>query len=281
MILDNTCKRKDPPTLFENDNGPISIEVLYKDDTLIPLSVDEVVDGSGATSSTEGDADQDHHWKRKKKKVKDQNSKFADLDTVTIDSETFFVGDSRSTMPLLELADQLGFEGASTDMFNGIFYEDGATSPSFLEISSPPCHPTSLIKGTDAFDTSALEGSVNVFFETFEEYDVMKSSSSQRMTRECHQKLLLDVQQCHIDAKKESKKANGHIEDLQATLAKINKELKTLYAKRKKTLACIDEQREQLSKGQEKIIGFESEIRAFEENRPLSEDEVKKFFKIK
>ncbi|MCD9638211.1 hypothetical protein HAX54_022034, partial [Datura stramonium] len=30
-------------------------------------------------------------------------------------------------------------------MFNGFFDEDGATSPSFLEISSPPSHPASLV----------------------------------------------------------------------------------------------------------------------------------------
>ncbi|MCD7465269.1 hypothetical protein HAX54_000945 [Datura stramonium] len=98
MVLKNTCKRKDPPTLFKNDNGQISTE----------------------------------------KKVKNQSSKFNDLDTITIDSETFFVGDPSSTMPLPELAEQLGFEGASTNMFNGIFDESGATSLSCLEISSPP-----------------------------------------------------------------------------------------------------------------------------------------------
>ncbi|MCD7455309.1 hypothetical protein HAX54_027849 [Datura stramonium] len=184
---------------------------------------------------------------------------------------------------------KLGFEGASINMFNGIFDEDGATSPSCLEIYSPPSHPVALvneakvavahvksskasvplscllplaasnfepqdtiysfkmsyvskiwsslcdwltrffvdssdnflklkegvililkeIKGTDAFDTSTLEGSVNVFFETFRECDAMKSSSSQRMTRECHQISLLDVQQRLIDAKDESTRLMG------------------------------------------------------------------------
>ncbi|MCD9641799.1 hypothetical protein HAX54_028243 [Datura stramonium] len=101
VILDKTCKRKYPPSLFENNNGQISTEVLCKDETPIPLSVDKVVDSSGATSLMEGEVDQDHHWKRKNK--------------------------------------MLGFEGSSTNMFNGIFDEDGATSPSCLEISfSPP-----------------------------------------------------------------------------------------------------------------------------------------------
>ncbi|MCD9638210.1 hypothetical protein HAX54_022033, partial [Datura stramonium] len=106
-------------------------------------------------------------------------------------------------------------------------------------------------------------GSVNVFFETFEEYDAMISSSSQRMNREYHQKSLSNVQ-CLIDAKEESTKDNGRMEDLQATLAKIDKELKTISTKRKKNLAHIDEQIEQLSIGQEKIIGFKSKICAIE-----------------
>ncbi|MCD7448047.1 hypothetical protein HAX54_037361 [Datura stramonium] len=249
MVLDNTCKRKDPPTLFENDNGQISTEVLCKDETPIPFSVDEVIDGSGATSSTKGDADQYPPLEAQKKKA-----------------SCFELRQSRDKN---DLVPKLGFEGTFTDMFNGIFDEDGATSPSCLEISSPPYHPTSLvneakvvvahvksskdpvpssclsplaasnfkpqetissfkmsyvfkmwdalcdwvtrfsvdssnnflklkegiililkeIKGTDAFDISTLEGSINIFFETFEEYDALKSSLSQRMTRECHQKI--------------------------------------------------------------------------------------------
>ncbi|MCD7458592.1 hypothetical protein HAX54_038627 [Datura stramonium] len=101
------------------------------------------------------------------------------------------------------------------------------------------------------------------------------------ITRECHHKSLSDVQQCFIDAKEKSTKANGCMEDLQATLAKIEKELKTLSMKRKKTMTHTDEQRRQLSKNQENIIGFESEIRAIKENGPLSEDEIEKFFKLK
>ncbi|MCD7465356.1 hypothetical protein HAX54_001159 [Datura stramonium] len=142
MVLENTCKRKDPPTSFKDDNRQMSTEVLCKNETLLLPSIDEVVDGSKATSSTNGDVDQDQHLKCKNKKVKDQSSEITDLDT--IDNEIFFIGDPSSTMPLLELVEQLGFEGASIDMFNRIFDKDGAKSPSCLEISSPP-PPAALI----------------------------------------------------------------------------------------------------------------------------------------
>ncbi|MCD9637721.1 hypothetical protein HAX54_021159 [Datura stramonium] len=104
------------------------------------------------------------------------------------------------------------------------------------------------IKGTNSVDTSTLEGFVKGFFETYEEYDAMKSSSSQKMTKECHQISLFDMLQHLSDAKEEKSKDNGHMEDLQAILAKVEKELKICSAKRKKTIAHIYEQKEQLSK---------------------------------
>ncbi|KAK4365187.1 hypothetical protein RND71_016545 [Anisodus tanguticus] len=98
------------------------------------------------------------------------------------------------------------------------------------------------------------------------------------MTKECHQKslceVICDVQQRLIDAKEESTKVTEHIEDIQARLAIIGKELRNMSAKRKKTIALTDEQKDQLSKSQENIIIFEGEIQAIEENRPLSEDEI-------
>ncbi|KAM3237712.1 hypothetical protein P3L10_012742 [Capsicum annuum] len=96
--------------------------------------VNKVVDANGDTSSMEGD--QDQHWKRKRKKAKDQSSEFVDLDIATIDSEAFPVNDPSSIMSLTELAEQLDLQGISTDTLNDIF--DGVTSPSFLDTSSPP-----------------------------------------------------------------------------------------------------------------------------------------------
>ncbi|KAM3248408.1 hypothetical protein P3L10_010177 [Capsicum annuum] len=105
------------------------------EDKILPICiVNEVVDDNGDTSSTEGD--QDKHWKRKRKKAKDQSSKFVDLDIFTIDSEAFPVNDPRSTMPLPKLAEQMDIQGISTDMLNGIF--NSVTSPSCLNTSSPP-----------------------------------------------------------------------------------------------------------------------------------------------
>ncbi|KAM3222265.1 hypothetical protein P3L10_021535 [Capsicum annuum] len=104
-------------------------------DKILPICiVNEVVDANGDTRSTEGD--QDHHWKRKRKKSKDQSSEFVDLDTATIDSEAFSVNDPSSIMPLPELVEQLDLQDISTDTLNGIFY--GVTSPSCLDTSSPP-----------------------------------------------------------------------------------------------------------------------------------------------
>ncbi|MCE0480764.1 hypothetical protein HAX54_037872 [Datura stramonium] len=263
----STCKRKDPPTLFENDNGQMSIEVLCKDETPISLLVDEVVDGIEATSSTEGDTNQDYHWKRKKKKLG-----FEDASTNMFNG--IFNEDGATSPSFIELSSppshpaslineanvtiahlkpfkaSLGFEGASTNIFNGNFNEDGATSLSFLKLSSPLSHPASLINEAKVIMAHIKSSKASVppsclsplATSNFEPQETI-------MTRECHQKSLFDVQHRLIDVKEESAKANGCMEELQATFAKIDKELKTLSAKRKKTMAYRVEQREKLSKG--------------------------------
>lgn len=46
---DNTCKRKDPPTSFENNDGQASTKALCKDKTSTPILVGEVTNiSSGA-----------------------------------------------------------------------------------------------------------------------------------------------------------------------------------------------------------------------------------------
>lgn len=55
------------------------------------------------------------------------------------------------------------------------------------------------LKGINAINTSILEDSVNAFIKTYEEYDAMKSSSSRKITKENHQKLLSDVQQSLVN----------------------------------------------------------------------------------
>ncbi|KAM3266741.1 hypothetical protein P3L10_003736 [Capsicum annuum] len=96
------------------------------------------------------------------------------------------------------------------------------------------------LQGINAIKTTILEGSVNTFVKTYE-YDAMKSSSSQKMTKENHKKLLSNVKQCLVNAKEENTKVKGHIEDLQSNLAKFDEELKFLSMKREKTIPCIQE----------------------------------------
>ncbi|PHT55431.1 hypothetical protein CQW23_03917 [Capsicum baccatum] len=105
--------------------------------------------------------------------------------------------------------------------------------------------------------------------------------AEQKITKENHQKLLSDVQQNLVNAKEENTKARGCIEDLQSSLAKFDEELKLLSTKRKKTISCIKEQKDQLSKSQEKIITFEGELHAIREKHPLSEHEVETLSKLK
>ncbi|KAJ8551616.1 hypothetical protein K7X08_021631 [Anisodus acutangulus] len=87
------------------------------------------------------------------------------------------------------------------------------------------------LKDVNVINTSALEDSVKAFFWTYAAYNAMISSSSQEMTKECHQKSLCDVQQCLIEAKEESTNVTEHMEDLQAKLVIIEKELRILSAK--------------------------------------------------
>lgn len=87
------------------------------------------------------------------------------------------------------------------------------------------------IKETKAIDISTLEDSVEDFHKAYEKYGTIKSSKE----------LLSDAQQRLHDAQEFNKKINGHIENLQATFAKVEKEIEALIAKRKKTIALIDE----------------------------------------
>ncbi|KAF3667115.1 putative histone H2B.1-like [Capsicum annuum] len=79
----------------------------------------------------------------------------------------------------------------------------------------------------------------------------------------------------------ENTKERVRMEDLQSNLAKFDKELKLLSIKREKTISCIKEQKQRLSKSLEKLITFEGELHAIREKHPLSEDEVETLSKLK
>ncbi|KAM3231998.1 hypothetical protein P3L10_017357 [Capsicum annuum] len=134
IASNKTRKRNNDSSLLETNSGKMPTKTPL-DDKIPPIRiVNEVVDANDDISSTEGD--QDQHWKRKRKKAKDQSSELVDLDDATIDSETCSINDPSSTMPLTELAEQLNLQGISTDTLNGIF--DGVLSPSYLGGSGCP-----------------------------------------------------------------------------------------------------------------------------------------------
>ncbi|PHU20190.1 hypothetical protein BC332_11341 [Capsicum chinense] len=191
VASNKTRKRNNDSSLLEINSGMMPTKTPLKDKILPIRIVNKVVDTNSETSSTEGD--QDQHWKCKRKKAKYQSSEFIDLDISTIDSEAFSVNDPSSIMPLPELAEQDDF----SKLKNGVkmLMED--------------------LKGINVINTSILEGFINTFIKIYEEYDAMKSSSSKKITKENHQKLLSDVQQSLVNIKEENTKERVCMEDLQ------------------------------------------------------------------
>ncbi|PHT50374.1 hypothetical protein CQW23_10121 [Capsicum baccatum] len=105
-----------------------------------PISLDGVAIGSAASSSNESNASQEPYWKHLNKKHKGlsyQHCEFDDLDSISIDTVIFEDGAVGSTMPLADLAHQLGFVEVSSNIFgNDVFGEDCFTNlnpPSVLK----------------------------------------------------------------------------------------------------------------------------------------------------
>ncbi|KAJ8556355.1 hypothetical protein K7X08_023113 [Anisodus acutangulus] len=101
-----------------------------------------------------------------------------------------------------------------------------------------------ILKGNqevDVTDITPLEVLFEKFFKKHGDYDVVRSSTSQKMTRDSHQELLSAAQRLHT-ATKEKIKMNKRLGELQFVLAKTENELEVLTAKKKKTTLFIDEQ---------------------------------------
>ncbi|MCE5166026.1 hypothetical protein HAX54_014136 [Datura stramonium] len=233
VVLENTCKRKNPPISFKKDNGQMSTEVVCKHKTSIPLSVDDVVDDNEATRSMKGstmpllEIVEQVMILLLQKLVNESKVAIAHIKS----SEAYVLPSYLSPLAASNFKPQ---EMISSFKMSYVSKTWGAlcdwvarfsidSSENFSKLKKDVNLILKEIKGIDAFETSALEGFVNVFFETYKEYDVMKSSSSQKMSRESYQKSLFNVQQHLIDAKEESTKVNRRMEDLQETLAKIKK----------------------------------------------------------
>ncbi|KAK4345180.1 hypothetical protein RND71_035356 [Anisodus tanguticus] len=293
-----------------------SVVSLFMDKTKASISPNEVGITSATSSSNESNISQEQHWKRLKKKPKDlddQNNEFVYLDSISIDTAIFGDSAAGSTMPLTKYAQQLGLGDISCDIFGDDMFEDCITSsnPSNTVKSSHPSldniksstkagvnkikcpnvsknvicslqHIDSTFEPQEGFEKSMSSTllhwrfCLNFFFKKYGDYDVVRSSSSQKMNRDSHQELLSAAQRLHT-AIEEKFKMNKRLGELQIVLAKTEKKLEVLTTKKKKTTSFIDEHQKKLSRNQESITSTKDEIHTIEETSPLSEDWFKPF----
>ncbi|KAK4364296.1 hypothetical protein RND71_015654 [Anisodus tanguticus] len=141
-----------------------------------------------------------------------------------------------------------------------------------------------ILKGNqevDVTDITPLDVLFEKFFKKHGDYDVVRSSTSQKMTRDSHQELLSAEKQRLHTATKEKIKMNNRLGELQIVLAKTENELEVLTAKKKKTTLFIDEQQKKLSRNKESITTTEDEVHTIERTSPFSEEEVEELAKLK
>ncbi|KAF3661326.1 hypothetical protein FXO37_12975 [Capsicum annuum] len=141
-----------------------------------------------------------------------------------------------------------------------------------------------ILKGlqeVNVVDLSSLEVLLADFFKKHRNYDVVKLSSSQKITRDAHQELLSVAKKCLHTANDDKVKMDQHLGELQKVLERVEKELAAWTSKKKKTILLIEEHQKKLSKNQETITNIEGEIHALEKSSPLSETETKELAKLK
>ncbi|KAH0643619.1 hypothetical protein KY290_035093 [Solanum tuberosum] len=123
-------------------------------------------------------------------------------------------------------------------------------SDDFTELESSIASTLEEIRKVNIIDVSSLEDHVENFFKSYAEYDTLRSS---KMTKESHEKALSDAQRRLDGAKMAHEKLDGYMEKLQATLADVEKDLKSLTYKKEKVTALINKYQEKLSKSQENV----------------------------
>ncbi|KAH0697243.1 hypothetical protein KY290_014694 [Solanum tuberosum] len=135
-VIDVTLKRKKPSS--SSDKGVVkSLDIApsCSNTSKTSISLHEIdISTSAASSSNESNVSQELHWKRLKKKPKDLNTQqyeFAELDSISIDTAIFEDGAAGSTMPLTELAHQLGLGDIPSDVD---VFEDCITSSNSLNM---------------------------------------------------------------------------------------------------------------------------------------------------
>lgn len=122
---------------------------------------------------------------------------------------------------------------------------------------------------------SSLEVLLEYFFKQHKDYEVARLSTSQKITRDSHQELLSDAQQCVDTADEERINTDKHLEELQKFLTTAEKELKLWISKKKKNFSLIKSHQKRFSENQETITNGEDEIHVIDKNIPLSKTEIK------
>ncbi|KAH0713698.1 hypothetical protein KY289_009657 [Solanum tuberosum] len=151
-VIDVTLKRKKPSGSSEKGVvKSLGIAPSCSNTSKMSISLHEIdISTSAASSSNESNVNQELHWKRLKKKPKDLNTQqceFAELDSISIDTAIFEDGAAGSTMPLTELAHQLGLGDIPSDVD---VFEDCITSSNSLNVAKNPQLPLVEVKSQAA-----------------------------------------------------------------------------------------------------------------------------------
>ncbi|KAH0729707.1 hypothetical protein KY290_000840 [Solanum tuberosum] len=153
-VIDLTLKRKKPSSSSgKSVEKSLGIAPSCSNTSKTSISLQEIgISSSAASSSNERNVSQELHWKSLKKKPKDLNNKqceFAELDSISIDSAIFEDGADGSTMPLTDLAHQLGLGDIPSDVD---VFEDCITSSNSLNVAKSSHLPLAEVKSQAAND---------------------------------------------------------------------------------------------------------------------------------
>ncbi|KAH0633332.1 hypothetical protein KY284_036118 [Solanum tuberosum] len=215
-VINVTLTRKKPSSpLDKSVEKSLGIAPSCSNTSKTFISLHEIVISTSATSSSnESNVSQELYWKRLKKKPKDLNNQqceFAELDSIN--------GATGSTIPLTELAHQLGVSDIPSDVD---VFEDCITSPNSLNVAKSSHLPLVEVKSqadneiqltklmvpfseknvaylmlreVNIINPSPLEVLLEDFFKKHGDYDVARLSTSQEITRDSHQELISNAQQ--------------------------------------------------------------------------------------
>ncbi|KAK4737612.1 hypothetical protein R3W88_001309 [Solanum pinnatisectum] len=151
-VINITLKRKKPSsTLDKGVVKSLGIAPSCSNTSKTSISLHEIdISTSAASSSNESNVSQELHWKRLKKNPKDLNTQqceYAELDSISIDTAIFEDSAAGSTMPLIELAHQLGLGDIPSDVD---VFEDCITSSNSLNVEKSSHLPPVKVKSQAA-----------------------------------------------------------------------------------------------------------------------------------